>query len=130
MSETKIRECKSCKRKGYQVATNSKDWGFCRNPECQAEQSMWVRRNFDQLPEGAKMRNQHERPFWELNDIQREKYATFFALMRPKKERKKRRCLGIGCNEVIDNKWSTYEDRHLCSQCSYKNEHIGALASY
>ena len=118
--------CKCCG--SPYIEGKTKSYGFCRRPLCAEERTDWLKANWDAMPDNNRYRTKYEADFWQVTPEQKKQFSAFYALMRPAKRRNtKRKCLR--CRVMIDNRYSTRDDYRICSQCHYRIEHIGALAS-
>lgn len=117
----------TCKHCDNQYADGYKDsYGFCRKKTCQVARQEWLKTNWDLMPENNKFRRRYEAEFWEVTPEQRERYASFFSLVREPKPLRIRRCLRCKC--TLQSNRATSPNHRMCEACHDVNANVGALA--
>jgi len=112
-------ECRNCGNKFVNTLNDS--YGFCRSSGCNLARTRWLKNNWDQMPENNKFKRRYESEFWEVTPEQKEKFATFFSLIKVN-ESKKRPCLR--CRKAFES----FSGNRICSECHEITRKIGALA--
>lgn len=110
--------CRYCQRPQPPSKANI---DVCHRGPCKLAHRNWCKKNWDQMEEGNKWRQRYEDEFWELNDIQKQKYQHFLSLINTRTIKRKT-CLK--CRREPPD-----EGRAICGQCRILNDRLGALAS-
>lgn len=119
---------KTCKHCELAFCNNSdwEDYSFCRRAPCVRARSVYLKENFH-LMGPSKQKTHYEDEFYKVNETQKKHYATFFALMRPKRKTmaKGRKCLKC---QVSMSYQTEHNDHHICADCHRSNKQFGYRA--